>query len=308
MMATLAGDQEKLAIFAQHDGFVFDLDGTVWRGTQLIPGAAEVISLLRQQGKRVFFVTNNANSRANVVKKLKKCGIQAFDEEVYTSAYAAAVTLSQAKNKHKKAYVIGEAGLVDELTLAGITVLGGPQDSDKAFDFTSDPSMSHLDPSVTAVVVGLDKQINYYKLQTAQAYIVVHKAQFIATNTDARGNLSSQDEWAGAGTMVAAVIGCSEAEPIVVGKPQTLIMDLLSKASGITRNRLMVVGDRLDTDIAWGKRCGTGTLLVLTGCTSEEQLIANTDASKRPDLYIKTIGDLLSVTTKLNSWDTCNVS
>ncbi|GFH23741.1 phosphoglycolate phosphatase [Haematococcus lacustris] len=147
MMATLAGDQEKLAIFAQHDGFV-------WRGTQLIPGAAEVISLLRQQ-----------------------------------------------------AYVIGEAGLVDELTLAGITVLGGPQDSDKAFDFTSDPSMSHLDPSVTAVVVGLDKQINYYKLQTAQAYIVVHKAQFIATNTDARGNLSSQDEWAGAGTMVAAVIG-----------------------------------------------------------------------------------------------------
>ncbi|KAJ9518515.1 hypothetical protein QJQ45_018584, partial [Haematococcus lacustris] len=307
---------------------------------------------------------------ANVVKKLKKCGIQAFDEEVrgmlsqascvkaleaycpsllqsqgmsacamqvYTSAYAAAVTLSQAKNKHKKAYVIGEAGLVDELTLAGITVLGGPQDSDKAFDFTSDPSMSHLDPSVTAVVVGLDKQINYYKLQTAQAYIVVHKAQFIATNTDARGNLSSQDEWAGAGTMVAAVIGCTEAEPIVVGKPQTLIMDLLSKTSGITRNRLMVVGDRLDTDIAWGKRCGTGTLLVLTGaspwgpdepdikqcvgrlvrcarhtsvlsCTSEEQLTANTDVSKRPDLYIRTIGDLLSVTTKLNSWDTCNVS
>eukprot|EP00197_Chlamydomonas_leiostraca_P003579 CAMPEP_0202877670 /NCGR_PEP_ID=MMETSP1391-20130828/31010_1 /ASSEMBLY_ACC=CAM_ASM_000867 /TAXON_ID=1034604 /ORGANISM="Chlamydomonas leiostraca, Strain SAG 11-49" /LENGTH=317 /DNA_ID=CAMNT_0049559749 /DNA_START=77 /DNA_END=1030 /DNA_ORIENTATION=+ len=298
-----AGDAEKLHLLKNYDGFIFDLDGTLWKGSTLIPGAKEVLDLLRAQGKHLFFVTNNATkSRTGVLKKMTSLGLTAYEEEVMGSAHAAAVYLKS--KKVQKAYVVGELGLVEELSAVGVKVLGGPADSGKSWDWSGDkdPVLS-LDPEVGAVVVGLDRAVNYYKLQHACAYITQNKALFVACNTDARGNLASTDEWAGAGTMVAAVIGCSEAEPVVCGKPNTLIMDLLAKSSGISRNRMCVVGDRLDTDILWGERCGAGTLCVLTGCTSEAQLLSPTNTIQ-PNYYVDSLADLLSVKSQLGAgWD-----
>ncbi|KAF5839372.1 HAD-like domain-containing protein [Dunaliella salina] len=322
-MSRPASDEEKLSVLQKFAGFIFDLDGTVWYGNNLIPGAAEVLELLRQQGKKIWFVTNNSSkTRATYVKKLTQLGVTAHLDEVLGSSFAAALYCSSIKVK--KVYVIGEQGLVDELHAMGITTLGGPSDSGKNWEWgiaaqgvagansetkpsstTEGPPKLALDPEVKAVVVGLDRSINYYKLQMAMSYILKNDAHFIATNTDARGNLANEEEWAGAGTMVRAVQGCSEKTPVVVGKPNRLMSDIIAKSAGIPTSSLCMVGDRLDTDILWAEKCGMGSLLVLTGCTSEAQL-QSPENTVKPSLYVTSIADLLSVKDKL-SWSSCTI-
>mmetsp|Transcript_14091 Transcript_14091/g.38082 ORF Transcript_14091/g.38082 Transcript_14091/m.38082 type:complete len:327 (-) Transcript_14091:154-1134(-) len=325
-MSRPANDEEKLGLLQKYAGFIFDLDGTVWYGNHLIPGAAEVLELLRAQGKKIWFVTNNSSkTRATYVKKLMQLGVTAHLDEVLGSSFAAALYCSSIKAK--KAYVIGEQGLVDELRALGITTLGGPSDSGKNWDWTNPaqagasgepkpsveakpsategPPKLELDPEVNAVVVGLDRSINYYKLQMAMSYILKNDAHFIATNTDARGNLANEEEWAGAGTMVRAVQGCSEKAPVVVGKPNRLMSDIIAKTAGIPTSSLCMVGDRLDTDILWAEKCGMGSLLVLTGCTTEAQL-QSPENTVKPSLYVTSIADLLSVKDKL-PWSSCTI-
>eukprot|EP00199_Chlamydomonas_sp_CCMP681_P001732 CAMPEP_0119104396 /NCGR_PEP_ID=MMETSP1180-20130426/2619_1 /TAXON_ID=3052 ORGANISM="Chlamydomonas cf sp, Strain CCMP681" /NCGR_SAMPLE_ID=MMETSP1180 /ASSEMBLY_ACC=CAM_ASM_000741 /LENGTH=380 /DNA_ID=CAMNT_0007089139 /DNA_START=14 /DNA_END=1157 /DNA_ORIENTATION=- len=290
---TKASDQALMALLNTYDAFAFDLDGTIWKGNTLIPGAKEVLDLLRKLGYALFFVTNNSTkSRASVMKKMIGLGLIVKEGEVLGSSHAAAVFLKS--HNIKKAYVVGEAGLVEELDAAGIQAVGGPADNGLSFDWKAENPEVTLDPGVTAVVVGLDRDVNYLKIQTAMAYLVTQKAVFVATNQDSRGNLASTQEWAGAGTMVGAVAACSEMEPFVVGKPNPLLMDIACKAAGISRNKLCVVGDRLDTDIAWAHNNGAGALLVLTGCTTEQQLQVPGVVTK-PLMYIDSVADLLSI-------------
>lgn len=295
-----ATEEEKLAILNKYSVFVFDLDGTLWKGTTLIPGAAEVLELLRYQGKKLFFVTNNATlSRQAYLKKFQALGLKGSLEEIYGTAYAAAAYL-KSKRFQKKVYVIGESGLMDEMASMGIEAIGGPNHADKKVDFSSgDPHMD-VDKEIGAVVVGLDYHINYYKVQYGLTCLLENKGcHFLATNTDSRGNFTVNQEWAGAGAMVGALIGASEAEPIVVGKPSGFLLETICRASGIEKEQMCIVGDRLDTDVLWGNRHGCGTMLVLTGVTSES-LLKSPENKIFPTYYINTIGDLLTVKDKLS--------
>lgn len=297
-----ASDEEKLKLFTDYSAFLFDLDGTLWLGDRLVKGAAEVMDLLRTQGKKVFFVTNNSSmSRQTCLKKIQSLGIKASVDEVYTSSFAAASYLKGKKAmKGKKVYVLGEAGIVDELTGVGIEAVGGPADASKTVDFTpgKDPVM-HVDREVGAVVAGLDRGINYYKVQYGLTCLLENEGcLFVATNTDSRGNFSMDQEWAGAGATVGALIGASEAEPMVVGKPSPFLLDAICNKSGLQRNQLCIIGDRLDTDILWGSRHGCGTVLVLSGITSEAYL-KSPENKIYPTHYIDSVGDLLSVKDKL---------
>jgi phosphoglycolate phosphatase len=122
------------------------------------------------------------------------------------------------------------------------------------------------DKSVGAVVVGLDQQFNYYKMQYARTCISENPGcLFIATNRDPTGHMTSAQEWPGAGTMVAAVSCSVQKEPIVVGKPSSFLMDFLLKSFNLETSRMCMVGDRLDTDILFGQSTGCKTLLVLSG-------------------------------------------
>ncbi|GLC59733.1 hypothetical protein PLESTB_001527700 [Pleodorina starrii] len=245
--------------------------------------------------KKVFFVTNNATkSRAANAAKLTALGITATAADVYTSSFAAAAYL-KTTSFSKKAYVVGEQGLVDELTAAGIACVGGPEHAGKEVDWSNPEPHMEVDPEVGAVVVGLDRNINYFKLQYATTCLINGSScMFIACNTDSRGHFSSSQEWAGAGTMVAAIIGSSEREPMLLGKPASFILDHLCATHQIPREKCIVIGDRLDTDILWGNQNNAGTCCVLTGVTSEAQLLSP-DNKVQPKLYMDSLAEFLTV-------------
>lgn len=175
------------------------------QGDSLIDGIPETLAKLRAAGKKMFFVTNNSTkSRAGYKKKFDGLGLDSVPaEEIFSSSFAAAAYLEQTnfKDTGKKVYVIGEIGICEELDLINVPYLGGPEDAGKAPDMGPGGKMV-IDEDIGAVVVGFDRNINYWKIQTAQLAINEHNAEFIATNLDAVTHLTDAQEWAGNGSMV----------------------------------------------------------------------------------------------------------
>jgi len=277
------------------DIFIFDCDGVIWRGDSLIDGVPGVLAALRKKGKRCFFVTNNSTkSRLGYKKKFDSLGLDVAAEEIFSSSFAAAAYLEQKKFKEtgKKVYVIGEVGIPDELDLIGVPYIGGPADSDKQPDMSPGGKLVH-DSDVGAVIVGFDRHVNYFKIQYAQLCINENPGcEFIATNLDAVTHLTDAQEWAGNGAMVGAIKGCTGEEPVVVGKPGPLMIDYLAEKYDMDRGRICMVGDRLDTDIVFGRDNGLKTCLVLSGVTSEEKLMSDANLVE-PDFYCDSINDFI---------------
>lgn len=286
--------EEFKAFYAGVDTFLCDCDGVLWRGNDGVAGVAETVAAIKASGRRIFFVTNNSTKgRPEYVKKLKQtAGIEADACDIVSSAFAAAEYVKQ--QGIKKVYVIGGAGLVEELEgVAGVTVLG-PEDWGKEFEFGV-MKPEDLDPEVRAVVIGFDGKFCYYKLARAACYLrYVPGCQFIATNRDA-SYPDAHIFTPGGGSLVAALVTGSGREPdMVAGKPSATLLDLVEKATGLDRARTVMVGDRLDTDILWGNSGGlSGTLLVMTGVTSEDALagLPEGDAT-RPTHVVASFGDL----------------
>jgi len=273
------------------DVFIFDCDGVIWRGDSVIDGIPEILAKLRALGKKMYFVTNNSTkSRAGYKKKFDSLGLKVPAEEIFSSSFAAAAYLEQTKFKDtgKKVYVIGEVGIGEELDLIDVPWIGGPDDKDKAPDMGPGGALPH-DEDVGAVIVGFDRHINYYKIQTAQLCVNENEnCEFIATNLDAVTHLTDAQEWAGNGSMVGAIKGCTGVEPTVVGKPSPLMIDYLVDKLGVDRNRICMVGDRLDTDVLFGTNNGLQSILVLSGVTSEEKLLSE-ENKITPDYYCDSI-------------------
>lgn len=279
------------------DVFVFDCDGVLWRGDQLIDGVPQVLDFLREAGKIIFFVTNNSTkSRAGNLKKFTTLGVNAKADEIFSSSFAAAAYLDKTgfKETGKKVYVIGERGVCDELDIAGIPWIGAEDDHGKVPPLQAGGKLEH-DPNVGAVVVGFDRNINYYKIHYAQLCLHGNAGcQFIATNED-RLTPGPVQDWPGNAAMVGAIRGCTGMEPTVVGKPEPLMIDYIAAKFGLVdRSRICMVGDRLDTDIAFGRNNGLKTCLTLSGVTSEAELLgmaprkAGTEGIE-PDFYVDTI-------------------
>lgn len=275
------------------DVFIFDCDGVIWRGDSLIPGIPETLAKLRSLKKTIFFVTNNSTkSRAGYKKKFDSLGLDVASEEIFSSSFAAAAYMEQTKFKEtgKKVYVIGEVGICEELDLIGVPYIGGPEDEGKVPPMGPGDKLEH-DSNVGAVIVGFDRHINYHKIQTAQLCINENPGcEFVATNLDAVTHLTDAQEWAGNGSMVGAIRGCTGVEPTVVGKPSPLMIDYLCDKMGLERGRICMVGDRLDTDILFGTDNGLRSLLVLSGVTTEEKLLGEENAIT-PDYYADSIVD-----------------
>jgi phosphoglycolate phosphatase len=251
------------------------------------------------QGKKIVFVTNNSRkSRRQYSKKFRSLGLEVTEEEIFTSSFAAAMFLKLNNfPPEKKVYVVGEDGILEELKLAGFECFGGPEDGKKNIILEADFHFEH-DKSVGAVVVGLDQQFNYYKMQYARTCISENPGcLFIATNRDPTGHMTSAQEWPGAGTMVAAVSCSVQKEPIVVGKPSSFLMDFLLKSFNLETSRMCMVGDRLDTDILFGQSTGCKTLLVLSGCTTLPEL-QDASNSIHPDVYTNSVYDLVGLLQK----------
>jgi 4-nitrophenyl phosphatase/phosphoglycolate phosphatase len=279
-------------LLARTDVFIFDCDGVIWKGDSLIEGVPSVLDKLRAAGKKIFFVTNNSTkSRKGYLKKFTGLGLSVKPEEIFSSSFAAAAYLEQHPlPAGKKVYIIGQEGIGEELDLINVPHIGGPADANKVIKLGPGVKVEH-DHDVAAVIVGFDQNINYYKIQYAQLCINENEnCRFIATNLDAVTHLTDEQEWAGNGSMVGAIKGCTGKEPIVVGKPSPLMIDYLVEKYKIERSRMCMVGDRLDTDVLFGSDNGLSTILTLSGVTTESKLLS--DSNKiRPDFYVDSIAD-----------------
>eukprot|EP00669_Euglena_mutabilis_P008968 TRINITY_DN3931_c0_g1_i1.p1 TRINITY_DN3931_c0_g1~~TRINITY_DN3931_c0_g1_i1.p1 ORF type:complete len:414 (-),score=42.57 TRINITY_DN3931_c0_g1_i1:121-1362(-) len=183
-------------------------------------------------------------------------------------------------------------GIEQELDLLGFRYLGGPKDAGKVIELKPGFALQH-DHDVGAVIVGFDRHFNYYKIQYAQLCINENPGcLFIATNTDAVTHLTDAQEWAGNGSMVGCIKGCTGKEPIVVGKPSGFMMDNIAQTFHIPKQRICMVGDRLDTDILFGQANGTSDMLVLSGVTTEAALL-NPKNTVRPTAVANSIADFL---------------
>ena len=256
--------------------YVFDLDGVMYLGETAIPYAAEAVRRLSGAGRQVYFLTNNSGrTRRDYQEKLARVnGLDVAEEQIYTSAYATALYLKARGAAGRTVFVIGEAGLARELAESGGLV-----------PVTVADSVPHMD--IDYVVVGIDKQFTYDKLRFAHAAITRGHAQFIATNRDSTFPMED-GEIPGGGSLVAALATATGREPVTVGKPEPHAYEAILQAAGIPASRSVMVGDRLDTDIAVGNRAGAHTVLVLTGVTSADAA-ADAPYAWRPE---RIIGDL----------------
>ena len=153
-----------------------------------------------------------------------------------------------------------------------------------ALDLLLFPDLAYRDPS---------PQINYHKIQYAQLCINENEGcEFIATNLDAVTHLTDAQEWAGNGAMTGAIKGCTGREPTLVGKPSPLMIDYIVDKYGCNRERICMVGDRLDTDILFGQNNGLLSCLTLSGVTTEEKLLSEGNQIK-PDYYVGSIAEFM---------------
>lgn len=167
------------------DSVLFDCDGVIWRGDQAIPGATQVISLLKQNGKKVFFVTNNSSkTRSMYADKMSTLGFNVKEDEVFGTAYCCAMYLKTVCKLEGKVYLIGSNAMKQELEAVGIQQTGVGPDLivGKQNDWVNVP----LDPEVKAVVVGFDEHFSYMKLNRALQYLTQQDCLFVGTNRDTR--------------------------------------------------------------------------------------------------------------------------
>lgn len=256
------------------NGFLIDLDGTLYRGREAIPQAKEFVERLRESGKRYLFVTNNSALLPNqVADKLQKMGIPAVTEHIFTSSQATAMFMREhAKHATPTYYAIGEAGLHAALQAAGY------QPDDEQPDY---------------VVVGIDREFTYKKLMTAS--LAIQKgAVFLATNADKRVP-TDKGLVPGAGSLNRAVATASGVEPIWIGKPEARMIHYSMQKIGTLPEKTVVVGDNLETDILAGANAGARTVLVLTGYSKREDVA---QAEAKPDVIMRDLAEVLKVLTQ----------
>ncbi|ARJ51375.1 TIGR01457 family HAD-type hydrolase [Staphylococcus lutrae] len=234
-----------------YQGYLIDLDGTMYKGTQKIEGAAEFIDYLNAQGIPHLYVTNNSTKApVDVVEKLATMGISAQPEEVITSAMATADYI-QSEHPDATVYMIGGSGLATALEEAGLTLKD--------------------DVHVDYVVVGLDEAITYNKLATA-TLAVQNGATFISTNPDP-SIPKEQGFLPGNGSITSVVTVSSKQSPIFIGKPETPIMEKALQVLQLNKEDVAMIGDLYDTDIMAGIQFGIDTIHVQTGVTTKEEVM-----------------------------------
>lgn len=252
--------------------YLFDLDGTIYRGNEQTPHAAETLTELRKRGALMRFLTNNSGADPDpICEKLKRMGIEAHPEEVVTSGMAAAAFLQgqalkrasdtaqkgaiNVRRAYGRLFVIGEPGLVRILRKNGLEVANADTD-----ELVRPDENGPYD----AVVCGICRSFTY-DLLNAALQAIRGGAEFVATNADATYPIECGKEQPGAGAIVAALQTCSGVEPRICGKPQPDMVFMALESCGANRAKALLVGDRMDTDIAAAKAAGVQSVLVMTG-------------------------------------------
>jgi NagD protein len=262
------------------DGFVFDLDGTLYLGDHALPGAVETLAALRKGGKRVVFISNKPLEPGRVyAEKLTRLGIPAAPEDVITSARVLGQALAS-DYPGLRSYVVGEETLKTELRSYGIEVI--PETAQDPFEV--------IDPAgIEAVIVAFDRTLDYRKLNTAYQALV-SGARFFATNADRTCPMPG-GAIPDAGATLAALEHMTGRRPeLVGGKPSPLMLRIAAEILQLPPERCLLAGDRIETDMRMAQQAGFHSALVLTGVTHREHL---SGLEHPPDLVLENIGRLL---------------
>jgi len=281
--------------------FMFDIDGVIHVSGKEVPGAGATLAALRAAGKTVMFMTNNATKTPeDVVTTFAQFGAVAKPEEVMTSGIAAADYLQSRGLAGKAVYVVGMNALAETLKArAHVLSFGGEEDTFKSReDMLEDffPSLSPPANEVAAVVVGADFRFNYYKLARAANYLKQNPScLFVATNPDPCAMLGKNTIVPAAGSLVEAIACASGRRPdIVCGKPSASLARHLLTSRGFDPSTTCMVGDRTDTDIAFGRGVGMQTLFVESGTMTQEEA-ASAPIEHRPHFISASIAVLQSL-------------
>lgn len=246
---------------------IFDLDGVVYRGSEPVVGAADLVRWLHDRDVAVRFATNNSMvARPGYVERLGGMGIVTSVDEIVTSTSATIVHLRLHAPHMRSVLAIGADGMREELEEAGFAV-------DMAGDVRQARPGAPLDRRYDAVIVGLDPAFDYQRLAVATSAVNAGAA-LVATNADARYPTPA-GFLPGAGSMVAAVAAASGAAPEIIGKPEPAMFRAILEASGVPGSETVVVGDNPASDVIGARRAGCSAILVLTGVA---------DAASVPDL------------------------
>ena len=237
--------EKNLIDFNKKKGFIIDMDGVIYHGNRLLPGAADFVKWLQENGKQYLFLTNNsAKTPKELRQKLLRMNLDVPEKNFYTSALATASFIKEQAGE-SSAYVIGEAGLLNALYDAGIT-------------------MNDVNPEY--VIVGEGMTYSYETL-TKAVNLVKGGARLIGANTDISGPVENGIA-PGCGALVAPIEIATGKKAYFCGKPNPLMMRTGLRLLGCHSQEAVIVGDRMDTDIVAGTESGAQTVLVLSGVST----------------------------------------
>ncbi|MHA0855284.1 TIGR01457 family HAD-type hydrolase [Paenibacillus sp. CMAA1364] len=256
---------------AKSKGLLIDLDGTMYHGRYMIPGADALINHLKTKQIPYLFVTNNSTRTSeDVACLLNEMGIQAEAKDICTSSQATAVYIAQ-RDPAARVAIVGEDGLRQALIEAGLQI---------------------VEDNPRYVVQGIDRNFTYETLSSAVRWIR-DGAKYIVTNPDL---LLPSDHGLipGAGTIAAAIEAGTGVKPVIIGKPSHHLMNYAIDILKLDRTEVTVIGDNMHTDISAGVAAGCSTILVLTGITTKESLASDIRlAGIEPSIVCKDLQELL---------------
>lgn len=260
-----------MALADQFDGLLIDLDGVVWVGRELLPGAADALQRLLANGKEIVFVTNNSVRRPDsYAVRLREAGIPVADERVLTAGAATARLAAERIGADGTVFVIGAPGFKETVAATGLTVLDG-----------------EAGQGADAVVVSGHREFDYAELLTATRALQ-GGASLFATSRDPTLPMPG-GAWPGTGATLAAVETASGKRAEIGGKPERHLFEMArERIAGA--ERVAIVGDRIASDIEGGHRAGLETILVLSGATSREEAES---AVPPPDHIVDDLASLL---------------
>ena len=255
-----------MGVFDTKKLYVLDMDGTIYLGSRLFPETIPFLKRVKEHGKRyIFFTINSSRSPETFVKRLNGMGIQASREDIVTSGDVM-IHFLKTHRPGKKVYLLGTPDLRRSFQEAGIPLTEEMPD---------------------IVLLGFDTTLTYEKLERACHYIR-SGAEFLCTHED----INCPTEYGfmpDAGAMCALITASTGVAPKFTGKPHAEVLEILEAKTGICRQDMVAVGDRLYTDIALGARNGVSSVLVLSGETTMEDLARS---EIRPTVVLPNIGSL----------------
>ncbi len=255
-------------------GLVIDMDGVLYRNNLPVEGAGMFLNFLNSEGIPYVLLTNNSTMTAADYRiKLLNMGMDVKEDRIVTSGYATTLYMKR-HLEEGPVFVVGERGLMEEVKKLGWSIVSLKGAKEKWRE-------------VRHVVVGLDPGLTYEKLK--YAVLAIRKgATFIGTNPDT--TYPAEDGlYPGAGSIIAAIEAATGRKPIVVGKPNEPVYEIVREKLGHRIQELWMIGDRLDTDVAFAKRVGMKAILVLTGVSTLEDV----ERSRfKPDLMVPSVKEL----------------